>query len=123
MTNLKKRTKSFGYALKGLGTLFTETPNALMQLLASIAAVILGVLLKISKQEWLAVIIVIGLVFALESINTALETLSDYACHKEIHPAIKKVKDLSAAAVLVGALAALVVGIVVFLPKIISIFS
>ncbi|HAR38457.1 MAG TPA: diacylglycerol kinase, partial [Porphyromonadaceae bacterium] len=48
-----------------------------------------------------------------------LEVLADYACNKEMHPAIKKVKDLAAAGVLIAALAALAVGLVVFLPKII----
>jgi len=121
MNYIQKRIQSFGYACKGLRTLFSETPNALIQLIAAIAAVILGFVLHISKGEWLAVIIVIGLVLALEAINSALETLADYACNREIHPLIRKVKDLAAAGVLIAALAALVVGIVVFLPKIIEI--
>ena len=121
MNYIKKRIQSFGYAFQGLGTLFRETPNAQIQLIAAIVAVMLGFLLHISTEEWLVVIIVIGLVLALEAINSSLETLADYACNKEIHPLIRKVKDLAAAGVLLAALAALVVGIVLFLPKIISI--
>jgi diacylglycerol kinase len=121
MNYIKKRIQSFGYAFQGLGTLFRETPNAQIQLIAAIVAVMLGFLLHISSEEWLAVIIIIGLVLALEAINSSLETLADYACNKEIHPLIRKVKDLAAAGVLLAALAALVVGIVLFLPKIISI--
>lgn len=121
MNYIKKRIQSFGYAFQGLGTLFRETPNAQIQLIAAIVAVTMGFLLHISTEEWLAVIIVIGLVLALEAINSSLETLADYACNKEIHPLIRKVKDLAAAGVLLAALAALVVGIVLFLPKIISI--
>lgn len=121
MNYVKKRIQSFGYAFQGLGTLFRETPNAQIQLIAAIVAVTMGFLLHISTEEWLAVIIVIGLVLALEAINSSLETLADYACNKEIHPLIRKVKDLAAAGVLLAALAALVVGIVLFLPKIISI--
>jgi len=56
----------------------------------------------------------------LEAINSALETLADYACNREIHPLIKKGKDLAAGGVLIAALTALVVGVVVFLPKIIA---
>ena len=121
MNYIKKRIQSFGYAFQGLGTLFRETPNAQIQLIAAIVAVTMGFVLHISSEEWLAVIIVIGLVLALEAINSSLETLADYACNKEIHPLIRKVKDLAAAGVLLAALAALVVGIVLFLPKIISI--
>jgi len=121
MNYIKKRIQSFGYAFQGLGTLFRETPNAQIQLIAAIVAVTMGFVLHISTEEWLAVIIVIGLVLALEALNSSLETLADYACNKEIHPLIRKVKDLAAAGVLLAALAALVVGIVLFLPKIISI--
>lgn len=118
----KKRLLSFKYAFEGIRTLFVETPNAQIHLFMAILAVALGFFLKIARSEWLAVIIVIGLVFAMEGVNTAIENLSDFACDKEIHPTIKKVKDLAAGAVLIMAIAALVVGIVVFLPKIIDLF-
>lgn len=117
--NLKNRIRSFSHAFTGLRLLFRGTPNALIQLIAAIAALLLGFVLHISTAEWLAVIIATGLVLSLESINNALEVLADYACNKEMHPAIKKVKDLAAAGVLIAALAALAVGLVVFLPKII----
>ncbi|MCE5206611.1 MAG: diacylglycerol kinase family protein [Porphyromonadaceae bacterium] len=119
MAYLKNRIRSFSYAFSGLRLLFRETPNALIQLIIAITAVVTGFALHISSAEWLAVILAIGLVLALEAINSALETLADYACHEEIHPVIKKVKDLAAAGVLIAALAALAVGLVVFLPKII----
>jgi len=119
MAYLKNRIRSFSHAFTGLRLLFRGTPNALIQLIAAIAALLLGFVLHISTAEWLAVIIATGLVLSLESINNALEVLADYACNKEMHPAIKKVKDLAAAGVLIAALAALAVGLVVFLPKII----
>lgn len=120
---LRRRILSFKYAFRGVQTLFFETPNALIHLILAILAVIMGILFNISQSEWLAIIVVIGLVFAMEAMNTAIETLSDYACKKEIHPAIKKVKDLAATSVLLAAIAALIVGIIVFLPKIIQMFS
>lgn len=83
----------------------------------------LGFLFQISSVEWLAIIIVIGMVFALEAMNTAIETLADFACDKKRHPLIKIVKDVSAAGVLLAAIAALFVGIVVFLPKIIGLLK
>ena len=118
MSYIKKRIQSFAYAFCGLRILFKETPNALTHLIAAFIAISLGFICHISHHEWLAIIIVIGAVFSMEAINTALERLSDYSCGKENHPAIKKVKDLSAAAVLIAALAALAVGIIIYLPKI-----
>ncbi len=116
----KKRILSFKYAFQGVRTLFSQTPNALVHLILTVLAITLGFALQISKTEWLAIVIVIGLVFALEAINTALENLADFTCKKEIHPTIKRVKDLAAAGVLFAALAAVVIGIIVFLPKILT---
>ncbi|MBK5196472.1 MAG: diacylglycerol kinase family protein [Proteiniphilum sp.] len=123
MGYIKNRILSFRYAFRGAATLFRETPNIRLQLAAAIAAVITGFSLHISREEWLAIIIVTGGVFAMEAMNSALEHLSDFTCRKEIHPAIKKVKDISAAAVLLAAMAALAVEIVIFLPKIILLLS
>lgn len=119
-TYLRKRIKSFVYAFGGIKTLFKKTPNAYIHLIMAVLAVLLGFLFKIAAHEWLAIIVVIGLVFALEAMNTAIETLSDFACEKNMHPSIRAVKDLAAGGVLLAAMAALVVGIVVFLPKIIE---
>lgn len=118
MSYINKRSQSFNHAFNGLRVLFDETPNALIHLIAAAIAVALGFLFGISGGEWLAIIIVIGLVLSMEAMNSALERVSDYVCHKEYHPLIKKAKDLAAAAVLITALAALAVGIIIFLPKI-----
>ena len=123
MGYIRKRILSFRYAFQGIETLFRETPNIRLQLAAAIAAVIMGFLLHISRGEWLALIIVIGGVLAMEALNSALEVLSDYTCKKEIHPAIRKVKDLMATAVLIAAMVSLVVGIIIFLPKIILLLA
>ena len=119
MNFIKNRLKSFVYAFQGVRTMFGETPNATIHLILYVLAITLGIALKISSTEWLAVCIVIGFVFAMEAINTAVEKLADYACNKQLDPTIKKVKDLAAAGVLFAALAALAVGMIVFLPKII----
>ena len=95
----------------------------MIQLGAAIAALLMGLFFHISKVEWLILVLLIGLVLSLEAINSALEHLSDYASSKEIHPTIKMVKDLSAAAVLIMAMAALVVGIAIFLPRIVLLFE
>lgn len=118
MTYLSKRMNSFKHAARGILTLFKDSSNALIQLVTGVIVIIMGFILKVSSLEWVAIIVVIGLVLSMEAINTALERLSDYACNNEVHPLIKKVKDISAAAVLIVALVALAVGLIIFLPKI-----
>lgn len=118
MSWINKRIHSFGYAFNGLYLLLKETPNAQIHLIIALGAVILGFFFKITAYEWIAIISCIGIVFSMEAINSALERLSDYTCKKEIHPLIKKVKDLAAAAVVIVSLASLTIGMIIFLPKI-----
>jgi diacylglycerol kinase len=118
----KKRMLSFRDACQGVATLFRETPNAVIHLILAISAILMGFMFSISTAEWLAVTVVIGLVLALEAVNTSIETLADLVS-KERNATIKKVKDLAAAGVLLAAVAALAVGILVFLPKIIELFQ
>jgi len=114
------RIQSFRFAFRGVRTLFRETPNARIELVMALLAVALGFLLHISATEWLAICIVIGMVPACEAMNTAIERLSDYVSQHQIHPIIRKVKDVAAAGVLIAAIAALAVGILIFLPKLVA---
>lgn len=114
------RIQSFRFAFRGLRTLFRETPNARIELVMALLAVALGFLLHISATEWLAICIVIGMVPACEAMNTAIERLSDYVSQHQKHPIIRKVKDVAAAGVLIAAIAALAVGILIFLPKLVA---
>ncbi|HRG45847.1 MAG TPA: diacylglycerol kinase family protein [Leptospiraceae bacterium] len=114
-----KRLKSFAFALNGLKILILEEHNARIHLVAAILVVIAGILLKISNVEWFAIIFSIGLVFALETINSAIENLADFISPDK-NDQIKKVKDLSAGAVLIGAMTALFIGVIVFIPKLIT---
>ena len=84
-----------------------------------LCAIIAGVILRISRLEWIAVVLVSALVFCLEIVNTSIEALSDAVC-PEWKPQIGKVKDLAAAAVLVAAIVAVAVGLLVFIPRIIE---
>ena len=117
--SISQRLKSFKYAFAGLRTLFIEEHNARIHLLGAVVAVILGFVLKISLGEWIALVIVMGLVFICELFNTSLEALADFVSPGK-HPQIKKVKDLAAAAVFISALSALITGIIIFIPKIIN---
>ena len=117
--SIAKRLKSFTYAFAGLKVLFKEEQNSWIHLFATFFAVLLGILLKISVLEWVAVVFAIGLVFSFEIINTSVENIANFIC-PEWDERIKRIKDLAAAAVLVSAITAAIVGLLIFLPKILA---
>ena len=119
--SISKRLKSFTYASNGLKVLFQEEHNSRIHLFATVCVIVAGVLLKLSILEWVAVAFAVGLVFSGEIFNSAIEDLADVVC-LERDERIKKVKDLAAAAVLVNAITAAVIGLLVFVPKIIHLF-
>ena len=120
--SIAKRLKSFTYAFAGLKVLFKEEHNARIHLFATVCVIVAGILLKISLLEWVAVAFAIGLVFSFEIMNTSVENIADFIC-PERDDRIKRIKDLAAAAVLVSAITAAVVGLLVFVPKILELFS
>lgn len=120
--HIKGRVEAFKHAFNGMYILFTEEPNSKIQLVLAIAALVMGYFLRISAMEWIALCIVIGLVFGMEAVNSAIENLSDFTCNKKFEESIKKTKDLSAAAVLFTAIAAFITGLIIFLPKLINLY-
>lgn len=119
--SFKRLIKSFRYALEGFKHAFKYEQNFIVHSLVAILVIIFGFIFKISKVEWIIIIIVIGLVLAFELINTALEALVDLVTN-EYKELAKVTKDTASAAVLVLAFASIIVGILIFLPKIIEIF-
>lgn len=117
--SIKKRIKSFTYAFAGLKVLFRHEHNSWIHAVAAICVIIAGFLFRISYVEWIAVLIVIGMVFSAEIFNSSIERIADF-----IQPAkdgrIRDIKDLGSAAVLVTAITAAVIGIMIFLPKILE---
>jgi diacylglycerol kinase (ATP) len=75
-----------------------------------------GIYCQLNKAEWVAIMIVSGMVFIAEMLNTAIEKSMDLIS-KEHHPEIEKIKDLAAGAVLIAALVAVVTGAIIFIPK------
>jgi len=114
---IKKQLMSFKYAFNGLKIFIKEEHNAIIHVLIACCVVIAGFLFKISTVEWIAVIFCIALVLALELINSAIENTIDFIS-EEKNETFKKIKDLSAGAVLIAAIASAVVGGIIFLPKI-----
>ncbi len=113
----KSFKKSIGYCLNGLSYAISNEKNLKREIALGIIALIAGVLLKISKTEFLIVIVMISLVLTTEIINTAIERCVDLYTTKYNEMA-RIAKDVSAGAVLVMAFFALVVGIIIFVPKV-----
>ena len=110
------RFKSFTYAWAGIKAVLRTEHNAQIHLVLSIAVVIAGFLLRISLTEAALLVIAMAFVWMAEIFNTAIEKAMDFIS-TEKHPQIGLVKDLAAAAVLVAAIAAVVIGALVFIPK------
>ena len=115
----RKRTRSFKYAFNGIRLLIGHEHNAWIHCFAAVCVIIMGIVLGLSRMEWIAVAIVIGAVLAAEAINSSIEALADVVS-PEYNEAIKRTKDLAAGAVLLMAITAAIVGLIIFIPKIIS---
>lgn len=115
---LRKRLRSFGYAFHGIRLLITQEANAWIHCFAAVCVVVAGFFFGISMSEWIAVIFAIGMVLAAEAVNSAVEALADRVT-QEYDEAIKRTKDLASGAVLILAIAAAIIGCIIFIPKIV----
>lgn len=116
--SLRARLRSVGYALHGLRAMVRSQHNAWVHAAATVAVVVLGLWARLERLEWLALVFAVVLVWAAEAINTAFEALCDVAS-PEFHPLVARAKDIAAGAVLVCAAGAVVVGAIVFLPRVV----
>ena len=117
MKKEKNIINSFKYAFKGIFTALKAEKNMKIHFIIMILVIILGIILKISRIEWIICIILFGFVISLELVNTAIENTVDLIT-QEKHPKAKIAKDVSAGAVLIAAITAVVVGLIIFLNKI-----
>ena len=119
--NLKKEYKkminSFKYAIEGFISSFKTERNMKNHILAMICVIILGIIYKLSVKEWMICIISISMVISAELFNTAIETVVDMISPEKNEKA-KLTKDISAAAVLTLAVGAMIIGAIIFIPKI-----
>lgn len=114
---LKARAASIRYACEGLLSFFKTQHNAFVHLFFTIIVIVVAFVLKASTTEAVVLILATGFVWVAEIFNTAIEAIMDHLS-PEKHPAVKYVKDVSAAAVLVSAFTAVIVGLIIFIPKI-----
>ena len=112
--------KSFGYAFQGIFNTIRTERNIKIHCAAAILVTIFGIWLQISKTEWMICFILFGLILALELVNTAVEATVDLFT-EERKPLAKKAKDAAAGAVLIAAIFAAVIGILIFIPKLLEV--
>jgi diacylglycerol kinase (ATP) len=110
------RLKSVGFALKGAYKLITTEHSVMVQSSLAVVLIIAGFFFHISREEWMMQILAFGLVLSIESLNTAVEKIADFI-HPEFHDRIGFIKDIAAGAVMFAALAAMAVGLLIYVPK------
>ncbi|MCB0389128.1 MAG: diacylglycerol kinase family protein [Winogradskyella sp.] len=111
------RLKSVAFAFNGAWLLLKTEPSIKIQVFIGITMTLIGFLVDLSTTEWILQTLTIGIIIALEGLNTAIEEMADFI-HPEYHPKIGLIKDLAAGAVFIFALVALIVGGIIYFPKI-----
>lgn len=113
----KKLINSFKYAIEGICEAFKTERNMKIHIFVMILVIVAGILLKINKLEWIICVLCFAMVIGGELLNTAIETVVDIAMPYKDEKA-KIAKDVSAGAVLVFAIGAVICGLIIFVPKI-----
>ncbi len=111
------RIKSIGYAFKGAYLLITTEASIKVQFFIGVLVTIAGFYYDISSTEWILQILTIALIISIEGLNTAVEEIADFI-HPDHHTKIGLIKDLAAGAVFITAVAAIIVGCIIYIPKI-----
>lgn len=116
-----ERLKSIRFALRGVWFLISTEGSIKIQVVVALIATIMGFYFEISLVEWMIQFTVIGLVLVAESLNTGIEKLSDFI-HPDYHKKIGFIKDVSAGSAAIAALISLIVGGIIYIPKIALLF-
>lgn len=119
MSPFKRHTISFRHALDGVIYTITTQPNFRVHLIAALIAVSAGLYFGLTSAEWSIIVFTIGLVLVAEMVNTSIESVVDLAT-EQFHQLAKTAKDVSAGMVLTAAVMAVITGLVIFLPHVIS---
>lgn len=117
---MKKRIKSFKYAIRGIQDVISGEMNMRIHLFIAVLVVIFGLVFKISNTEWLVCVLCFALVMTAEMLNTAIETVVDLVSPDK-HELARKAKDVAAGAVLISAFFAAIAGLLIFIPKFLAI--
>ena len=117
----KKLSNSFKFAFKGIGSSIKSERNMKIHFTMMILVVLAGIILNISMWEWITCFILFGLVISLEMVNTAIEIVVDLVS-PTFNDRAGRAKDIAAGAVLVNAIVAFIIGLLIFLPKVLDLF-
>jgi diacylglycerol kinase len=112
---LRRRLLSFKYAFSGIAAFLHSEPHARIHAVATVLVTALGAYCRLTGPEWIAIVIVTGMVWITEMLNTIIEKMMDHLS-PDYHLRVKWIKDVAAGAVLVAAVVALITGAVIFLP-------
>jgi len=117
-----KRLQSFRFAARGIYRMVCSQHNAWIHAFATLVVVLAGVALNVSRGDWCWLVLCISLVWTAEAFNTAFECLANVAS-PDYHPLVRDAKDISAGAVLVAAIAAVIIGLIIFWPYVADVAS
>lgn len=120
--SIEARARSFVHAFRGVAALLATQHNAWIHALASVLVLAAGLLLGLSRVEWCCIVLAVAAVWSAEALNTAVELLADAAVPQR-HPLVGRAKDVAAAAVLLAAAGAAVVGLLVFGPRLLALLA
>ena len=114
--------KSFGYAFEGIFAGIRGERNMKIHCIAAVCVIVAGVLFHISVTEWCICLVLFGLILSLELVNTAIEAVVDLVTEDK-KPLAKLAKDTAAGAVLIAAVMAAMAGLLIFVPKLVSLLK
>lgn len=115
MNYLQQRLKSFKFAIDGIVAFLRSEPHARIHAVATVIAITAACWFGLTGSQWIALLLVIGLVWITEMLNTVIEKIMDHLS-PDYHPRVKWIKDVAAGAVLIAALIALITGCIIFIP-------
>jgi len=118
--DMKKRIKSFKYAIRGIQDVISGEMNMRIHLFIAVLVVIFGLVFNISNVEWLVCVMCFAVVMTAEMINTAIETVVDLVRPSK-HELARKAKDVAAGAVLLSAFFSAIAGLMIFVPKLLAV--
>ena len=118
---VKGRLKSLRYAILGAYKLVTTEHSIMVQFSIGIILTVLGIVFDITKTEWMFQTLAIGVVLAIEGLNTAVEKIADFI-HPDHHERIGFIKDIAAGAVAFAAISAIIIGLIIYIPYFIELF-
>jgi len=110
------RIKAFKYAAKGFWILITSEKSIIAQVIIGLIMTIIGFIMNISATEWMFQLFAIALILVAESLNTGIEKLADFV-HPDFHKEIGRIKDISAGASFFAAIFAVIIGLIIYIPK------